>query len=238
MFLDFGQRGGDRVTCGKCGMVYARGEAEEARAHARYCAGAAAEVIEWPRGGLPRGFTVVGSPRDGVCIVMAAPADEAARRGSGSGRLGRVTTVLEAVLGPRSSPALAPGAQVQYWLAVVHHAVVAAVVTQPLTRAYAVDLPRLGGSGGDDADAPLVLDPSRCERASLGVAQVWVSASWRRRGLATLLLDAARAHAVYGCVVPPTELAFSQPTRLGRALARAYLTAAARDSPPTHLLVY
>lgn len=68
--------------------------------------------------------------------------------------------------------------------------------------------------------------PSRC---LLGVAQVWVRPDARRRGLATALLDAARAHAVYAYVVPPEALAFSQPTAAGAAFARAYLRRAAGE---------
>lgn len=56
----------------------------------------------------------------------------------------------------------------------------------------------------------------------LGVAQVWVHADWRRRGVARKLLDCARAHAVPGMVVPPAQLAFSQPTTSGWQLAAAY----------------
>jgi GNAT superfamily N-acetyltransferase len=58
---------------------------------------------------------------------------------------------------------------------------------------------------------------------ALGVAQVWVAAAFRRRGVARGLLDAARRHAVFGCEVPRAALAFSQPTAGGLALAAAYL---------------
>jgi hypothetical protein len=65
------------------------------------------------------------------------------------------------------------------------------------------------------ADAPRV-------RAVLGVDQVWVARSGRRRGVARALLDAARAHAVHAHTVPRAEVAFSQPTGEGFALAGAY----------------
>ena len=56
----------------------------------------------------------------------------------------------------------------------------------------------------------------------LGVAQVWTHSTWRRKGLAALLLDAARAHALYAYPVPLAELAFSAPTRDGFAFAASY----------------
>ncbi len=58
---------------------------------------------------------------------------------------------------------------------------------------------------------------------SLGVAQVWVHPSHRRSGVGSALLDAAREHAVYAYTVPKAELAFSQPTSDGYALAATYL---------------
>lgn len=60
------------------------------------------------------------------------------------------------------------------------------------------------------------------ERAVLGVAQVWVHPSQRRRGVARILLDAARAHAVWAYPVPLSELAFTQPTQDGYILAARY----------------
>ena len=71
------------------------------------------------------------------------------------------------------------------------------------------------------------MDRSAPQPASLGVAQVWVAPAWRRHGVARQLLDAARAHAVYGHRVPVRSLAFAQPTRAGRAFAAAYVAAAA-----------
>ena len=44
----------------------------------------------------------------------------------------------------------------------------------------------------------------------------------RRRGVAKALLDAARRHFATGFEVPLGQLAFSQPTQLGRRLAASY----------------
>lgn len=65
--------------------------------------------------------------------------------------------------------------------------------------------------------------------ASLGVCQLWVAPRFRRSGVGAALLDAARAHAVYGsgAALPVSAVAFSQPTRAGLAFARAYVQAGA-----------
>lgn len=56
----------------------------------------------------------------------------------------------------------------------------------------------------------------------IGISRIWVAPSWRRHGLALLLLDAVRRHTIYGVVLDRAAIAFSQPTSLGSSLARSY----------------
>lgn len=60
----------------------------------------------------------------------------------------------------------------------------------------------------------------------LGVHRIWTSSSHRNAGLATLLLDAAAQRFIYGCPIPKQrralDVAFSQPTGAGMALARSW----------------
>ena len=59
--------------------------------------------------------------------------------------------------------------------------------------------------------------------AIVGVHRVWTARSARRRGLASQLLDAVAKHWLYGGQrVSITQLAFSQPTQAGAALARTW----------------
>ena len=54
----------------------------------------------------------------------------------------------------------------------------------------------------------------------MGVSRVFVPSAHRRKGIAGHLLDAAAKTFVYGCPLSAQkgEVAFSQPTGLGRAL--------------------
>lgn len=58
--------------------------------------------------------------------------------------------------------------------------------------------------------------------ASCGLRAIWVSPSNRRKQIATHLLDAVRQSFDEDHVLEPTELAFSQPTSAGKALASKY----------------
>ena len=60
-----------------------------------------------------------------------------------------------------------------------------------------------------------------------GISHIWVDARDRRQGVARALLDAVREHFAMGFDVPLDQLAFSQPTSLGRRLAVAYTGAEA-----------
>jgi ribosomal protein S18 acetylase RimI-like enzyme len=55
-----------------------------------------------------------------------------------------------------------------------------------------------------------------------GISRIWVHRSFRRRGIATALLDTARSTLVYGFVFPKQQVAFSQPTIDGKLLALRY----------------
>lgn len=57
----------------------------------------------------------------------------------------------------------------------------------------------------------------------MGINRIWVHPSLRRRGLAGRLLDKARNHFLLSEVVPRENIAFSDPTEIGLAFARAYL---------------
>lgn len=56
----------------------------------------------------------------------------------------------------------------------------------------------------------------------LGVRQIWVHKSCRRLGISNKLIDISRRYFVFGTVISRENVAFSQPTDDGRALAFSY----------------
>lgn len=59
-------------------------------------------------------------------------------------------------------------------------------------------------------------------KAALGIHQMWVHFNYRNRGIASQLIDAARANMVFGYTVPVDQMAFSSPTEAGVRFARQY----------------
>mmetsp|Transcript_44545 Transcript_44545/g.92789 ORF Transcript_44545/g.92789 Transcript_44545/m.92789 type:complete len:277 (+) Transcript_44545:57-887(+) len=96
--------------------------------------------------------------------------------------------------------------------------------------AAAAGLLEIEGNGSEErnSEEPAATIAASRECARLGVALIWVRKAERRRGLATALVDAARCHlAGLGAPhVPPEQVAFSQPTDLGRLFAGHYSRAA------------
>lgn len=64
----------------------------------------------------------------------------------------------------------------------------------------------------------------------LGIHRLFTVPAYRGCGLATILLDAAAQHTVYGCTFGPAkgEVAFSQPTESGRAVMERWGQGAVR----------
>lgn len=77
-------------------------------------------------------------------------------------------------------------------------------------------------------------EPLECNEAEpidtvCGISRIWVIKKHKRTGIARQMLDAVRydilirrRHFLFGIVLLPEQLAFSQPTTDGQALARAY----------------
>ncbi|KAF9105580.1 N-acetyltransferase esco2 [Mortierella sp. GBA35] len=59
--------------------------------------------------------------------------------------------------------------------------------------------------------------------AICGINRIWVSSQHRRQRIASRMLDAVRDRFIYACKLETKDLAFSQPTGDGKALARQYL---------------
>lgn len=55
--------------------------------------------------------------------------------------------------------------------------------------------------------------------ALIGISRIWTSRMFRKKGIATMLLDCVRSNFFYGMEVPKDLVAFSQPTESGGRLA-------------------
>ena len=236
-FLDLGQRDFDNKTCHICRMTYAPGVPQDEAAHRKFCAQVQGET---------RGVDI-GAKRCSTanCRKLGTAAEGTAELFLFTKVIGRLQAAIDAELG---FGAQEDNAQCSYQYIVCvadRRRAIGCVVVERIERAFEVIVSASKGENkcnhGNEhcqcdnnarskcekksSEDIVCFNPDEPRRAVLGVRQVWVNARHRRKGIASDMLDAARASAVYSYVVPKSQLAFSQPTPSGRALAESYFKA-------------
>ncbi|KAL8125788.1 protein CHROMOSOME TRANSMISSION FIDELITY 7-like [Apium graveolens] len=74
----------------------------------------------------------------------------------------------------------------------------------------------------DESLRGVILCEKEAMSAVCGIRAIWVAPAYRRKQIATHLLDALRKSFCSDSVLEKSQLAFSQPTSVGKALASAY----------------
>lgn len=216
-YIDLGQRNfGRTVECRECGFIYAEGEANDEAAHRKHHKQALQAVCV--RSVLAE-LHVVGEREDGDRIVALRDTDgaEALRK------IAQAKARLDAELG--STPALADqGLCAMMLLEAYTGRLRGFALVEPRECAHRAVPPELddGARGAEDASAGALCHDGTTAAAMAGISHIWTDPRDRRRGVARALLDAARKHFATGFELPRSQLAFSQPTALGRCLAAAY----------------
>ncbi|ELR23458.1 Nacetyltransferase [Acanthamoeba castellanii str. Neff] len=142
----------------------------------------------------------------GSCVVMVATGEEYGHRR----RVEQLLAIVNDDLGWNMSND-APGEEEKIFIFVSKaKQAIGCLVVERVEQAF-----RVVGEQGDECS-------TQPEPAVMGISRIWVHEEHRRTGVATKLLDAARAHFVYGYPVRKSECAFTQPTRDGHSLASQY----------------
>ncbi|KAL2315633.1 N-acetyltransferase eso1 [Schizosaccharomyces pombe] len=89
------------------------------------------------------------------------------------------------------------------------------LLAERISSAYIVDELELN-SNNSTSSAVYIKNENLRKGFVLGVSRIWVSASRRKQGIASLLLDNALKKFIYGYVISPAEVAFSQPSESGK----------------------
>lgn len=212
VFLDFGQKHFERKTCSKCGMMYAPGVESDESAHKTFCRRANHELGALAEAGLPPKSLRTEWIRtrfqdDKECVVLLPRGGQALK----STLVKFVHEYKERVIDPEMGFA----DSIEGW------------VDSPMrwNLIYIADN-KIAGlltlERVSQKQHSWINLSSASLKPALGVLQIWVSPSFRRKNIARRMLDCGRAHCIYGFLVPRQSIAFSQPTSEGRAFAAAY----------------
>ncbi|KAI8998394.1 ESCO1/2 acetyl-transferase-domain-containing protein [Gaertneriomyces semiglobifer] len=218
LFLDLGQRDVGITTCPECGMKYSKAKPEDEALHVRYHR-ASIDGIEWS------GYKteiIASKLADGSRIVVVTENCS----GHIQAKANEAVAVINGELGSVAE-CITPGSKIFLYIS-DHKRVVGCVVAEPIEKAFRVVSKTLAiddsGKLRDNVqqNGSVYVECNSVVQSPCGISRIWVSKRNRRKGIASAMLDAIRVRFVFGCAIGKDELAFSQPTKAGKALAERY----------------
>ncbi|XP_037271668.2 establishment of cohesion [Rhipicephalus microplus] len=208
LIIDAGQKKFGHTTCGTCGMVYTIGDVEDEKLHAQHHR-SYLSIMKFPGwknqrevGIYPDGKVIMVSPNDPKCMLN---------------KMNEIQRVVDRELGilvDRTAPTRAP--QMYFVFVSYTKNVLGFLSAQEIKQGYRV-IPSDDGNMGNSIYAETEPVPAVC-----GVSRIWTAPFYRRKKVASRLLDRLRMNFSFGCPLDSRKIAFSDPTLMGRELAAAY----------------
>ncbi|KAL4894268.1 ESCO1/2 acetyl-transferase-domain-containing protein [Aspergillus ambiguus] len=232
MQLDLGHE--VRRTCATCGMEYIPSNAEDAALHKKF------HDMNSTGVDLGKAFMRANASRwvyeatrfdEGYVVIVDRKASPTAKN--------QAKKVLEVISKELSSPEIddevlwsqieppkhcrAGGSsekvdRYKVFLHMKDSRCVGACLTERIWECHPVDKSSAARNGVDGA----VTARDETHPAIVGVSRIWTSGASRRKGIAMDLLDCVVSNFIYGMEIPKEEMAFSQPTESGKALAQSF----------------
>ncbi|CAG8477661.1 4244_t:CDS:2 [Ambispora gerdemannii] len=216
LFLELGQKNFGPITCSECKMSYSKGT-EDDLVHDRYHRGVIGG-IDYP--GYKNEVVIQEFPdKCRVILFTYSRASTHEKR--------KIREILEVIKLELNSIEISE--QKLYLCKIFLYItakkkVVGCVVAEHISQAYRV-IPDENAvsseSGVRDAGSAIFCSTKKIP-AVCGISRIWVSRDYRRKGIATKILDLVRNKFIYGCNLKHGSIAFSQPTVDGKALATRY----------------
>lgn len=216
MHLDLGQRDISQRSCRECGMVYAPGAADDIAVHKEYHRSFVRVAASLAFPGW-RNERVVAHALGGKVVAVRQGDLCAYRR-----KAAIVDAYVARALG--GSACDEPGFGVpceedMEWLALLfvsesRKSVEGYAFVERVSSARLAFVDRDGVASVNSETGMGVESASFC-----GLRKIWVAPHSRHRGVASVLLDAARANLVYGFIFPRDRMAFTATTQAGAGLA-------------------
>ncbi|RLN96205.1 hypothetical protein BBJ28_00015025 [Nothophytophthora sp. Chile5] len=217
-YIDVGQRSfGKHVTCATCGLLYTVGEEEDEREHQKFCRRVRRGIVfsKWKKERILKSFSQTRAR------ILEIRGDDPSAHVK---KLLEIKAVLDDALGFVEPHVFL---QRSHFVYIQDRQVVGCVTTERIDEAFLLDS---GASNlvtklkaGDEAVDGAVTASPASQPAVVGICQLWAHPDFRRKQIATRLVDVVREKSVYGMHVAKKLVAFSQPTRNGLQFAQKYL---------------
>lgn len=207
LIIDAGQKKFGHTTCPTCGMVYTLGDAEDEKLHTKHHNSflAVVKFAGWKNqrevGIYPDGKVIMVSPNDPKCMLN---------------KMDEIRQMVDRELGIVEDESATRSPQMYFFFVSHNKKVLGFLSAREIKEGYRV-IPDEGGS---------VKNSFCCEcepvKAICGISRIWTAPFYRRKRVASRLLDRLRINFSFGCPIDLCEIAFLDPTMMGRELAAAY----------------
>ncbi|POM73226.1 N-acetyltransferase [Phytophthora palmivora] len=228
-YIDVGQRSfGKHVTCSKCGLLYTAGEEEDEKEHQKFCRRMKRGVTfsKWKTERVLKTFS------DTRARILEIRGDDPTAHVK---KLLEIKAVLDDALGFVEKETFL---QRNNFIYIQYHQVVGCVNIERITKAFTLDksASNLVAQTNSEEESSVAADgavtaSSDSKPAVIGICQLWVHPSFRRKSIATRMVDLVREKSIYGMFVTKNLVAFAQPTRNGLQFAQKYMQ-------PSEVLIY
>lgn len=218
--LNFGQKVQKSIQCPDCNLFYNSNDKEDTQLHAKIHS----ERENALRYITLKGEKVVQEYSDGKCIVIEAGIDS-------KQFIHKAIQVLEYVdsqLGINQaaktdsnhydeiSSKIKDSTKIYLFISKTLKKVVGLCMTESIEQAFKIEYLNQGTK-------TFTYNESNSVKAICGINRIWVSTSMRRQRVASRLLDCVRINFLYFKSLHLNDIAFSDPTEFGQALAKNYL---------------
>lgn len=228
-YIDVGQRSfGKHVTCPTCGLLYTAGEEEDEKEHQMFCR-QMKRGVTFSKWKTERALKFFSGTRARILEIRGDDPCSHVKK------LLVIKAVLDDALGFIEEEAFL---QRSHFIYIQEHQVVGCVNTERITEAFALDktASNLVVQTNSDEESSVatngaVTTSAASQSAVVGICQIWVHPSFRRKSIATRMLDVVREKSIYGMRVAKNLIAFAQPTRNGLQFAQKYME-------PCEVLIY
>lgn len=201
-FLDLGQKDFDPKRCKVCNMIFSTGELEDERTHEEYhdMFINSLKYREW------KNEDIVANFDDGARILRVLPSSPHFMHR----KIDELYKVSDLELNINQDLKSTMKSCSAYFIYITGKRI-----------AGFVDVVRIHAANWLVQEDPPMASTDEIP-AQCGVARIWIHPKFRRKGIATRLLDTVRHSIIPGEVIEKGQLAFSDPTTIGKDFAKSY----------------
>jgi N-acetyltransferase len=215
--LNFGQKVEKTIQCTECHIFYNPNNKEDTQLHTKVHN----ERENALKYSMFKGEKIVQEYSDGKCIVIEAGIDSKQLLSKAI----HVLSYVDSQLGINqnsnqnedisSNIKLKDSTKIYLFVGMPAKKIVGLCMAEPIEKAFNIEYENVSAKTFSYNEAKPVA-------AICGINRVWVSSNMRRRRIASRMLDCVRINFLYFKSLQLNEIAFSDPTENGQALAKNY----------------